>query len=71
MNKPFPSPPGYTITGAPLLYRVGREPFANIIDAECYKLDADRYHSRLPIELYYKDRWNIMGDVPEPKRVPL
>jgi hypothetical protein len=53
------------------VYRVGVQHFAHIIAAECYKLDEPIAKlARLPIELWYKSRWNVMGNIPEAKRVP-
>lgn len=55
-----------------LIYRVGSSLFSRVVDAENYKLDATTYVvKRAPIELWYKDRWNIMGDIPEASRVAL
>ena len=49
-------------------YRVGKEYFARIVDAECYKIDTG---SRFAIEMFYKDRWHIVGGKPEVKRIAI
>lgn len=43
-------------------------PFHSITSAENHRLDNSL---RAFIELWYKGRWNIMGDIPQPKRMAL
>lgn len=58
--------------GTAKLYRVrnggSHLRFNAITTAENYKLDNA---IRSPIELWYKSRWNVMGDIPEPKLTAL
>lgn len=58
--------------GTPKFYRVRNGGsyvrFNAVTSAENYKLDNA---IRSPIELWYKSRWNIMGDIPQPRRLAL
>jgi len=58
----------YYLDGKPLIYRVGTNKFTGVVQAECHKIDT---HDRRSIELWYKDRWNIMGDIPNARRIAL